>query len=625
MGVVYRAEHTLIGRPVALKLLHPDLARNPQAVDRFFREARAANEIANPHIVEVTDFGRTDDDANFLVMEFLTGIGLSRVLEQQGALSPKRAVHIALQIAEGLSAAHQKGVIHRDLKPGNIQLIERNGDSEFVKIMDFGIAKITETNTNLTKTGMILGSPAYMSPEQASGKPVDHRTDIYAMGIILYEMLIGRPPFVGDSPTQILVAHVTQEPSPPRSLNAQVPEPLEQLVLHCLAKEASGRPETMAQVAERLKAWYDGSELLGPLAMAPTTHAPVADPTPPPTALAAAPPQTVPAPVGVETAPPVAATPVSATTPGQVVDTGIPADHGVATVGVDRTQQRGGKGLMIAVIASVVLLLTGGAVAAVLLLRDGGETDAAATKLAVASKTNDDTPKPGEPESKPAENNTDKNKGEPDETPEPEEPKDPGEAPAKDPGEPAEVKPGQVPGEITPDKTQPPPVKGPAPRKTKKKPKWKPVPQPKPEPRPEPAPAAITRRLTSVPSGAAVYQGQKLLGTTPLTIKVDKPRKLALAMRGYKPYYLTATRKPGPIRVTLRKEIPEWQRTKSFGRLKDIFRSRKISRQQYNRRKDEIKREVRYKVELIVRRWKRGEISRSERRRLVRELKQQYR
>ena len=259
MGMVYRAEHTLIGRSVALKLLHPELARNAEAVDRFFREARAANEVSSDHIVEVTDMGKNASGHNYLVMELLAGVNLQQLLLSEGVLEPLHAGRLALQIAEGLAAAHLKGVIHRDLKPANIQLVAKGQEPEFVKLLDFGIAKISEGDTQLTKTGVILGSPAYMSPEQASGSKIDHRTDIYALGVILYEMVTGRPPFVGQSPTQVLLAHVSQKPAPPRDSVPDVPPDLEALILRCLAKEPAQRPQDMGQLMAQLKAWMEGT------------------------------------------------------------------------------------------------------------------------------------------------------------------------------------------------------------------------------------------------------------------------------------------------------------------------------------------------------------------------------
>jgi len=579
MGVVYRAEHTLIGRPVALKLLHPDLARVPEAVDRFFREARAANEIASDHIVQVTDFGRAEDGANFLVMEFLEGTSLARLVKEQGRLSPAEAARIGLQLAEGLAAAHAKGVIHRDLKPGNIQLVERSGDPRFVKIMDFGIAKIAESGTQLTKTGAILGSPAYMSPEQASGKPIDHRTDVYALGVIIYEMLCGRPPFEGTSPTQILVAHVTQSPSPPRSVQADVPEPLEALVLQCLAKEAGARPQGMEAVASRLEAWLQGQPS-GPIAIAPTVAAPVQ----------ATPSATLAPTLGDASVPPtLSADPVTRGT------------YQVAP------QQPGRRGMVIAIIAAAVLLAGGAAVGAVLLLRDTPKVEFGAAsgtgsseqpvKLAAATPA-DAAPAPSpEPDAAP---------------PAP----DSAAATAQEPPETAE------PPE-TPDAPETPATHR-RPAATVKHARWKAPPEPTPQPTPKPAPPRRVL-LDSVPQGADVYRGKQHLGRTPLQISVGEAMTLALAMRGYKARYVRVPADSGPLRVTLQQDLPEYKRTKSLSRVKDLYRAGQITKDQYRARSHELKGEIRYQVELIVRRYKRGEISRAERRELVKQLKDSYR
>jgi serine/threonine protein kinase len=253
MGIVYRAEHTIIGRPVAVKLLHPHLTAVPEAVDRFFREARAAAEVATDHVVQVTDSGGTEDGTTFLVMELLSGRSLRELLDVEHPLEIERAVRIALQVTEALTAVHDKGVIHRDLKPGNIQLVQRGEERDFVKLLDFGIAKIRESSLKLTQTGMILGSPSYMSPEQASSEPVDHRTDIYALGVILFEMLTGSVPFHGKTPPEILTAHAMDEPPAPRSLRQEIPEALEQTVLHCLAKDPEDRPPDMAELGGQLR------------------------------------------------------------------------------------------------------------------------------------------------------------------------------------------------------------------------------------------------------------------------------------------------------------------------------------------------------------------------------------
>ncbi len=275
MGVVYKAEHIHLRRPVAVKLLHAHLAEDAEVVERFFREARAAGDLNNEHIVKVSDFGTFEDGA-FLVMEFLPGKSLDTVLRGK-PLERQRVVHIATQVADALGAAHEKGVVHRDLKPANVILVEQDGDPDFAKVLDFGIAKLLEGETKqLTKTGIVMGTPAYMAPEQASGEMVDARTDVYALGIMLYEMLGGTPPFTGENPTQVLVAHVTRPPEPLRQHNPDVPEGLERVVLSCLAKDAKARPASMAALSKALAPWAGPNPVATKAGMGAGIVAPVA-------------------------------------------------------------------------------------------------------------------------------------------------------------------------------------------------------------------------------------------------------------------------------------------------------------------------------------------------------------
>ena len=260
MGAVYRALDTEQSRIVAIKLLHRELTCIPEVVERFFREARATLELTSPHIVRASGFGRTDDSDCFLAMELLGGQSLRNVIKQGPPLSLSRSLHIAVQTADALRFAHGRGVVHRDLKPGNIQLVDQDGDPDFVKVLDFGLAKLAEAGgPQLTRTGMILGSPAYMSPEQASGRHADHRADIYALGIVLYEMLVGASPYAGMSPNQTLLCQVNVPPVPPREHRPETPELLERLVLQCLAKNPDERPQTMEELYNALRAASRGS------------------------------------------------------------------------------------------------------------------------------------------------------------------------------------------------------------------------------------------------------------------------------------------------------------------------------------------------------------------------------
>ncbi len=249
MGKVYLAEHVDIGKRVALKVLHPSYSRMPDLVERFRREARAASKIGHPHIVDVTDSGTTADGSAYFVMEFLEGVELGSVIEREGALEVARAVRIAQQICRALSAAHAAGIIHRDLKPENIFLTIRDGTTDFVKVLDFGIAKTTEAEEarerKLTSPGMAMGTPEYMAPEQAAGRPADQRCDVYALGAILYEMLTGVPPYQGDNFMEILTKKATVDPVAPIHLRSTIPAPVSTLVAAAMARNPDDRPATM--------------------------------------------------------------------------------------------------------------------------------------------------------------------------------------------------------------------------------------------------------------------------------------------------------------------------------------------------------------------------------------------
>ena len=247
MGVVYRGRHRIIDKRVAIKVLRDELAKDRDMLDRFFNEARAASSIGSPHIVDIADFGMLPDGAAYFVMEYLEGHSLASVLDQHRVLPAAHLVGIARQIAVGLSAAHAAGIVHRDLKPDNVMLIARPGQPNFVKVLDFGIAKMLNAASRLTRTGSVFGTPHYMSPEQAAGLSVDSRADVYALGIILYEMACGNVPFDADNYMGILTQHMYKAPAPPRALapSAQLPPALEAIILKCLSKKPEGRYQTM--------------------------------------------------------------------------------------------------------------------------------------------------------------------------------------------------------------------------------------------------------------------------------------------------------------------------------------------------------------------------------------------
>ena len=249
MGKVYLAEHVEIGKRVALKVLHPSYSRMPDLVERFRREARAASKIGHPNIVDVTDSGTTADGSVYFVMEYLEGVELGSVIEREGALDVARALKITGQICRALSAAHREGIIHRDLKPENIFLITRDGTADVVKVLDFGIAKTTEAEAarerRLTSPGMAMGTPEYMSPEQAAGRPADARCDVYALGAILYEMVTGIPPYSGDNFMEILTKKATQDPPPPIQVRGELASQVSDLVMASMARNPDDRPQTM--------------------------------------------------------------------------------------------------------------------------------------------------------------------------------------------------------------------------------------------------------------------------------------------------------------------------------------------------------------------------------------------
>ena len=253
MGAVFLAVHPLIGTRVALKVIHRELSTNKEVVQRFFQEARSVNQIGDEHIVEIHDFGQSEDGDYFYIMEYLEGRTLAFVMQQDRILGVTRAMHIAAQIASALGAAHTSGVVHRDLKPDNIMLIPRLGDPDFVKVLDFGLAKMSDGSMNLTAAGVVLGTPQYMSPEACeSKKDVDHRTDVYALGVLLFQMVCGQLPFDGSSMGEVMIKQVTKPPPAPRAINANVPPALEQIILRCLAKQPDARFPTMYALRDAL-------------------------------------------------------------------------------------------------------------------------------------------------------------------------------------------------------------------------------------------------------------------------------------------------------------------------------------------------------------------------------------
>ena len=245
MAKVFLGTDTVLGRTVAVKVLAPQFADDDGFVQRFRREAQAAASIGHPHIVSVFDTG-SDDGVHYIVMEYVEGRTLAEFLAGGGRILPDRAIDIAMDVCQALEAAHARGVIHRDIKPGNIMLNPRGE----VKVTDFGIARVTTTADTVAQTAAILGTASYLSPEQAQGQPVDARSDLYSLGCVVYEMVTGRPPFLGDSPVAVASKQVLEQPVPPSKLNSDVTPDLDAVILRALAKNPANR----YQSAEEMRA-----------------------------------------------------------------------------------------------------------------------------------------------------------------------------------------------------------------------------------------------------------------------------------------------------------------------------------------------------------------------------------
>jgi eukaryotic-like serine/threonine-protein kinase len=256
MGAVFLAEHPVIGRLAALKVIHPRHARNAEVLTRFVNEATAINRIGHQHIVEVTDFGRTPEGDFYFIMEHLEGHPLSDLIEREAPLPPARALAIAAQIADALAASHAHGVVHRDLKPENIFLVTRGDDASFVKVLDFGLAKLVhndDASPNRTAAGTVMGTPFYMAPEQCQGRrELDGRADIYSLGVVLFEMLTGKVPFGGNNYAEVFVKQLSMRPPSVRSLVPALPPSLDVILQRALAKLPADRFTGMASFREAL-------------------------------------------------------------------------------------------------------------------------------------------------------------------------------------------------------------------------------------------------------------------------------------------------------------------------------------------------------------------------------------
>ncbi len=283
MGTVYSGEHVYIKKPVAVKVLHPQFARYTEAVNRFLREARAASSINHPNIVDVTDFGLLGEGVVYFVMEYLDGKSLEDVIEREGAVELHRALNIGNQMALALEAAHEQGVIHRDLKPDNVMLLprpgrrdlvrvvpsdqlnpemmtERESTWDFVKLLDFGIAKVLIPDELIAETvqGAVFGTPEYMSPESARGEDVDHRADVYSLGVIMFDMLTGRPPFEAQQANEVLQMQIHRPPPSPREFapHREITEAAEKVILKAMQKDPARRYQSMTELRTDLQGAY---------------------------------------------------------------------------------------------------------------------------------------------------------------------------------------------------------------------------------------------------------------------------------------------------------------------------------------------------------------------------------
>jgi serine/threonine-protein kinase len=255
MADVYEAEDTLLNRAVAVKVLHANFASDDAFVARFRREAQAAANLSHPNIVAIYDWGK-DEGTYFMVMELIRGRTLREMLRTEGSILPRRAAEIASEAAAALSIAHQHGVYHRDIKPGNIMIT----DDGTVKVTDFGIARALDDSEELTRTGAVIGTATYFSPEQAQGLPADERSDVYSLGIVLYEMLAGKPPFTGESPVAVAYQHVSEPATPPDVVNPEVPPELSAIDEHAIQKNPDQRYQTADAFRADLQRYLAGSE-----------------------------------------------------------------------------------------------------------------------------------------------------------------------------------------------------------------------------------------------------------------------------------------------------------------------------------------------------------------------------
>jgi DNA-binding NarL/FixJ family response regulator len=254
MGSVFKASHTFIDRKVAVKTLHEHLAEDKTLLGRFKAEAQASAGVVHPNLVTIYDFGLLDGKVPYIVMEYLDGFDLSDLIQELGKIDTKTAIAIFIQVCDALAAVHAKGIIHRDLKPSNVMLISVENNPYFVKVVDFGIAKvIDDAKASLTQTGEAVGSPPYMSPEQCCGRKIDHRSDLYSLGCLMYEAFTGQRVFEGGSAIDMMMRHVNDQPSRERLQEVRVPEKVSELIMSLLEKDPAKRPASVNEVRQVLQ------------------------------------------------------------------------------------------------------------------------------------------------------------------------------------------------------------------------------------------------------------------------------------------------------------------------------------------------------------------------------------
>ena len=257
MATVYQATHIQIHKPVAVKVLNPEYADDPEIAGRFLQEARTASRLRHEHIIDITDFGHTDDGTVFFVMELLEGEDLSATVMEDGPLAPMRVIAIAEQICDALACAHQNGIIHRDIKPANCFRISRGNNPDFIKVLDFGIAKVATVDREVQRTtGTPLGTPGYMALELLKGEAYDHRVDIYAVGVLMYKLLTNKMPFPAANTYGAVVRQIDGDPIPPRQAapEREIPEALEALILRAIARTPTERHQSASELREALEA-----------------------------------------------------------------------------------------------------------------------------------------------------------------------------------------------------------------------------------------------------------------------------------------------------------------------------------------------------------------------------------